>query len=177
MTGGDDTLTYTPSGADAGSVDVGGQMLNFSAVGGVFSVDALGGNDTVVTNGTAVNDTVATMVDVTTTVQVGAMKMLSIPTLAAEKIMILSLQGNDAVNIGINNTVSAALFVDGGEPTTVNKGNDALNLLDVSPGSKGQYSNISGGSTPGSGAVVLTFKATGQATRVDYASIEKVTRK
>jgi hypothetical protein len=47
----------------------------------------------------------------------------------------------------------------------------------MSAGKKGTYSNISGGPSPGSGAVVLTFKATGKATRVDYVNIEKQTRK
>jgi hypothetical protein len=73
--------------------------------------------------------------------------------------------------------VNASLFVDGGEPTTVNKGNDMLYLVDRSAGRKGVYSNISGGSSPGTGAVVLTFTAAGTATRVDYIGIEKQTRK
>jgi hypothetical protein len=50
-------------------------------------------------------------------------------------------------------------------------------LFDMTAGRKGVYSNISGGSTAGSGAVALTFKATGKSTRVDYTAIEKQTRR
>ena len=79
--------------------------------------------------------------------------------------------------MNIFDTVDARFFVDGGEPTTVNKGNDVLNLFDQSAGRKGVYSNISGGSTAGAGVVVLSFKTTGKSTRVDYVGVEKQTRK
>ena len=54
LTAGDDSLGYTPSGADAGSIALAGvaQVINFSGAG-VFTVNPLSGNDTVTTNGTA----------------------------------------------------------------------------------------------------------------------------
>ena len=94
-----------------------------------------------------------------------------------EKVGIATLQGNDTINVNIHDTVNAFLFVDGGEPTTVNKGNDILNLFDCRPGKKGTYSNISAWLDPGAGAVVLSFKTTGNVTRVDYLGIEKQTRR
>ena len=53
-----------------------------------------------------------------------------------------TLQGNDTIDVNVGDTVSTALFVDGGQPTTVNKGNDQLNLFDKSVGRKGVYSKF-----------------------------------
>jgi hypothetical protein len=158
----DDSLTYTPATADAGSLALAGvaQTINF-ANASALTVNALGGDDTVTT----------------ITVKVGTTMTLGTPAAQTEKVGISTLQGSDTIAIDIYDTVNAALFVDGGEPTTVNKGNDVLNLFDKSAGKKGTYSNISGGSTAGAGAVELTFKAAGTATRVDYVNVEKVTRK
>jgi hypothetical protein len=178
LTTGDDSLGYTPSGADAGSVSLAGvdQTINFSNAG-VFTVNPLGGNDTVTTYGTAADDVVGVTVNTTLSVQVGGTKVLNVPAVQIEKVGISTVQGNDTINVSIFDTVDAFLFVDGGEPTTVNKGNDVLNTFDMSVGRKGNYSNISGGSSPGAGAIVLSFKSTGTATRVDYVNIEKQTRK
>jgi hypothetical protein len=178
LTAGDDSLGYTPSGPDAGSLSLAGvdQTINFSNAG-VFTVNPLSGNDTVTTYGTASDDGVAVSVNTTLTVQVGATRALNMPASDIEKVGISTLQGNDTIIVSIFDTVNASVFVDGGEPTTVNKGNDGLNLFDMSAGRKGTYSNISGGPSPGAGAIVLSFKATGKATRVDYVNIEKQTRK
>lgn len=178
LTAGDDAFGYTPSGANAGGFALGGvsQLINFINAG-LFTVNPLAGNDTVTTFGTAANDAVTVNVNTTATVQVGNTKTLNMPALQVEKIGISTAQGNDAINVNVYGTVNASLFVDGGEPTTVNKGNDALNLFDKSTGKKGVYSNISGGGSPGAGAVLLTFKGTGKSTRVDYVGIEKQTRK
>ena len=125
----------------------------------------------------AVADGVAVTVNTTLTVQVGAMQALNMPAGEIERVGISTLQGNDTINVGIFDTVNASLFVDGGQPTTVNKGNDTINFRDLSAGRKGTYSNISGGSAEGAGAVVLSFKAAGRSTRVDYVGIEKQTRR
>lgn len=178
LTNGDDTLSYTPSGPSSGSLSLAGagQVVNFTNAS-ALTVNPLAGNDTVTTSGTAAGDTVNVTVAPTITVQVGGTETLAIPASQIEKVGISTLQGNDTINVNVFDTASAALFVDGGDPTTVNKGNDALNLFDRSAGRKGVYSNVSGGSTPGAGAVILTYKAAGQATRVDYVNVEKVTRK
>jgi hypothetical protein len=178
LTNGDDTLSYTPSGPDAGSLALAGvnQTINVSG-SGAFTVNPLGGNDTVTTYGTAAGDTVNVTVNTTIAVQAGSALTLNMPAAQIEKVGISTFQGNDTINVNIFDTASALLFVDGGDPTTVNKGNDVLNLFDRSVGRKGTYSNISGGSTPGAGAVVLIFKAAGTSTRVDYVNIEKQTRK
>jgi hypothetical protein len=178
LTPGDDSLGYTPSGPDAGSFSLGGvdQTINFSGVD-LFTVNPLTGNDTVTTYGTAAGDVVTVNVNTMVTVQVGNTKTLNLPAAQIEKVGISTLQGGDTIDVNIYDTVSASLFVDGGEPTTVNKGNDVLNVFDQSAGKKGTYSNISGGNTAGSGAVVLSFKTTGNSTRIDYVAIEKQTRK
>lgn len=182
LTAGDDSLNYTPFTPNSGSIALAGanQVINITDSLGVlvvFTVNPLGGNDTVTTNGTAANDTVNVTVDTTIAVQVGSALKLNMPAAQIEKVGISTLQGNDTINVKIHDTVNASLFVDGGEPRTVNKGNDVLNLIDQSAGRKGVYSNISGGSSPGAGAVVLSFKAAGTKTRVDYVGIEKQTRK
>lgn len=178
LTAGDDALGYTPSGTNAGSftLESSGQTVNFINAG-VFRVNPLGGNDTVTTYGTAANDAVAVNVNTTLTVQVGTTRALTLPAGQIEKVGISTLQGNDTISVAIFDTVTAFLFVDGGQPTTVNKGHDVVNFFDMSAGKKGTYSNISGGPAEGSGAVVLTFKATGNFTRTDYVGIEKQTRK
>jgi len=178
LTAGDDSFGYTPSGPNAGSVSLAGagQTITFTNAG-VFTVNPLGGNDMVTTYGTAVGDTVAVTVNTTLSVQLGSARALNLPAGQIERVGVSTLQGNDTINVSIFDTVSAALFVDGGEPTTVNKGHDVLNLFDMSVGRRGTYSNISGGSAEGAGAVVLSFKSTGNSTRVDYAGIEKQTRK
>jgi len=178
LTTGDDLLGYTPSGPDAGTFSLAGvdQVINFSNAG-VFAVNPLSGNDTVTTYATAAGDGVAVTVNTTLSVQVGATRALNMPAADIEKVGISTLQGNDTINVNIFDTVNAFLFVDGGEPTTVNKGNDVLNTFDMSAGKKGTYSNISGGPSPGAGAIVLTFKTTGNATRIDYVNIEKQTRR
>ena len=173
-----DSFGYTPSGPAAGSflLEGTGQTVNFSNAG-VLTVNPLAGDDTVTTYGSAANDTVAVTVNGTLTVQIGSTRALNMPAADVEKVGVTTLQGNDTINVSIFDTVDARLFVDGGEPTTVNKGNDVLNLFDMSVGRKGGYSNISGGSTAGSGAVALSFKTTGKSTRVDYTGIEKQTRR
>jgi hypothetical protein len=178
LTAGDDTLAYTPSGLQAGSLALSGtgQTIAFTAAASL-SVNPLAGNDTVSTVGTAANDTVGVIVGPSISVQVGGTRALLLPAVQTERVGIVTLQGNDTIAVEVFDTASAALFVDGGDPTTVNKGNDALNMFDRSVGRRGTYSNISGGSSAGTGAVVLTFKATGNATRVDYVGIEKQTRK
>jgi hypothetical protein len=178
LTNGNDALSYTPFGPGAGSIALAGvnQVLNVTG-SGMFTVNPLAGNDTVTTYGSAVGDTMRVDVDTIIAVQAGSALTLNMPASQIEKVGVSTLQGNDTINVNIRDSVSASLFVDGGDPTTVNKGNDALNLRDVSAARKGQYSNISGGSTAGSGAIALTFKAAGTATRVDYVNIEKQTRK
>ena len=178
LTAGSDSLGYTPASPDAGAfaLDGSGQTIDFSNAG-VFTVNALAGDDTVTTYGSATDDTVAVTVNTMLTVQVGPTRALNLPAAQVEKVGIVTMQGNDTIGVNIFDTVDARLFVDGGEPTTVNKGNDTLNLFDMTAGRKGVYSNISGGSTAGSGAVLLSFKTTGRSTRVDYVAIEKQTRK
>jgi hypothetical protein len=178
LTTGDDSLGYTPSSGTAGSFYLAsvGQTVNFSSAG-TLTVNPLSGNDTVTTYGTAASDAVAVTVDTTITVQVGTARAVNLPAGQIERVGIATLQGNDTINVSVYDTASAFLFVDGGEPSTVNKGNDALNFFDMSVGRKGGYSNISGGPSEGSGAIVLTFKSTGNLTRADYVNIEKQTRK
>ena len=81
-----DILTYTPTGANDGTVARDGQnfVTTFAGVAGTFTLDSLGGSDTVVVVGTSAGDTIAVVRGGTTTVQVGAFKAVSLPTASVE---------------------------------------------------------------------------------------------
>ena len=70
---------------------------------------------------------------------------------------------------------TACLIVDGGEPTTVNKGNDALNLFDMSAGQEGHLLEHLRRPAAGCGRGRADLQGHGEATRVDYVGIEKQT--
>ncbi|MGH9224139.1 MAG: hypothetical protein ACRD2W_10260 [Acidimicrobiales bacterium] len=84
-----DDLTYTPAMANGGALTNRGlaQTLRFSGVPSLL-VDRLGGDDVVGVVGTANADSVAAVVDTTTTVRVGTTLMVRMPILNVERLAI-----------------------------------------------------------------------------------------
>jgi hypothetical protein len=177
-TPGDDVLTYTPTDAGGGNVLVSatGQMFALSNVLTPLVINPLGGNDVVSTMGTANDDTLTVNVDVDSTVQVGAFLTLSMPTANVERMAISTLDGQDTVNVSVQDTVSANLTVAEGDPAPApHKVGDLLAVNAASP--KGHVQNSPGGPNKGSGVVLVTYpKTTGTTTRIDYDGVESVTK-
>jgi len=73
-----------------------------------LTVNALGGNDTVTTIGTANGDTVIVDVKTMITEQVGNTMTLGMPVAQTEKVGLSTLQGNDTITVNIYDTVNAA---------------------------------------------------------------------
>ncbi len=173
----DDSLAFTPTGPNSGIVTRGGsaQVIAFTNAGDTFAIDPLSGNDTVSVVGTASDDTVTAVVDVTSTVQVGTWQTVSVPTANVEKLAITTGQGVDTVDVTAFDTVNAYLLVDGGDPTSIKKYSDVLN---VQAGSEHpQIQNAPGGPVPDSGTVFVNYShGTNNSTRIDYVNVEKVTK-
>jgi hypothetical protein len=139
-------------------------------------INPLGGNDVVSTMGTANDDTLTVKVDVDSTVQVGAFLTLSMPTANVERIAMDTLAGQDTINVSVQDTVSANLTVDAGDPAPApHKVGDLLAVNATSP--KGHVQNAPGGSNKGAGVILVTYpKTTGTTTRIDYDGVESVTK-
>jgi hypothetical protein len=175
--GGDDSLSYTPTTATGGNLTRGGsaQVLTFSSVG-MLTIDPLGGNDVVTTVATAGADTINVNVDITTIVQVGMTLAVRMPIANTELVAVLAGGGKDVITVSATDAVNAFVFVDGGEPAPAspNKG-DSLHGAGLSP--KPFVQNSPGGPTQGSGILTIEYpKTTNNVTTVDYSHIEKVTK-
>ena len=178
-TSGDDQLTYTPTGAKSGSVLVGGsaQFFSLTGVGGTFTIDPLTGNNDVVTIiGSAGADAVTGNIDVTSTVQVGALLTVAVPNADVDRLAIVTLDGQDTITLNVTDTVSATISVDAGDPAPAqNKNGDLLLVNAVSP--KGFVQNAPGGPTQGSGVVTVTYpKTTNTTTLIEYTGVEKFSK-
>lgn len=174
-TSGDDGLHYSPTGTQAGALTRDGspQVVNFSNVGGTLTIDPLGGSDTVAVHGTAQPDTITTLADNTTTVQVNTRKTVRLPIGNVERLIIHSGQSVDVIDITVFDTVNANLFADAGEPTSNPPNGDRLTVRDGS--GKARIRNQPGGAVPNSGSILVEYlRTTGNASRVDYANVEKV---
>ena len=137
-TTGNDQLAYTPTGAAAGTVTRTGQNLvtNFSGIAGAFTLNALGGIDTVTVHGTSASDNIN--VDRTaSTVQVNVLKTV---TISSEAIVVAAGLGDDVVNVTGNG--AASLTVDGGQPSA----SDTLNVAAIN-------ATVTYGTDPSSGTV------------------------
>jgi hypothetical protein len=179
-TAGDDALTYTPTGANAGTVAVGatGQFFSLSNVAATgLTIDPLAGvNDVITVMGSAAADAVTVNVDTVHTVQVGALLRVSAPSADVDRLAISTLDGQDEIAFNVKDTVSATLSVDAGAPAPApNKAGDNLQVSDVSP--RGHVQNNPGGPTPGAGVVVVTYPRTTNTTvTVEYTGVEKVSK-
>ena len=178
-TSGGDQLTYTPAGAQSGGVLVGapGQLFSLTGVGGTFTIDPLTGNNDVVTVvASAGPDTVTGNIDVTSTVQVGALLTVAVPNADVDRLVINTLGGQDAITLNVTDAVSATISVDAGDPAPAQpKNGDLLEVNAVSP--KGFVQNAPGGPTQGSGVVTVTYpKTTNTTTVIEYAGVEKFSK-
>ena len=167
----DDTLTYTPTGAESGRLTRmdSAQVIRFSAVGGAFTVDPLGGDDEVIQNGTQGPNSIVGTIDTSMGLQVDALKAIGMPAATVERLTILALQGADTVDLTVFDTVSQLVSVDGGAPTTNPPNGDTLIVQAGSPKAKLQKQP----GANGSGVIFVRYpQTTGNETRVDYTDIE-----
>lgn len=176
-TASNDGVHYTPTGALAGTLTRDGsvQVLNFTAVGGTFTVDPLAGSDTLTVNGTVQPETVTVLANNTTTVQVGSLKTVSMPIGNVELLIVNSDQSVDTIDVTAFDTVNAHLFVNAGEPTTNTPNGDTLVVRDGS--GKARIRNQPGGPVPNSGSVLVEYRrrrTTHNVTRIDYTDVERV---
>jgi hypothetical protein len=117
-----ETWRYTPTLAAAGTVTRDGAVLvtHFTNVAGTFALNAGGGSDSLVVNGTATPD----LITVTgTQVTVGALK--TVDYAAVEALTVNGNQGSDTFNVTPSATVP--YFLDGGDPIGVLPG-DHINI-------------------------------------------------
>lgn len=178
-TPGDDALTHTPTGAQAGRVTRrdAAQTIDFVGVGGAFTIDPLAGNNDVVTvMGSAGADTVTVNVDTTDTVQINGLLMVWIPNADVDRLAIMTLDGQDIITVNVKDTVSAKLSIDASNPAPApNKAGDTLLMNAVSP--KGFIQNSPGGPTQGSGVATVTYpKTTNTTATVEYTAVEKFSK-
>jgi hypothetical protein len=151
-TSGDDSFTYAPSTASAGSVTLAGNVaptINFTgAAAGSFTIDPLGGTNSVTVNGTAGDDDIVATTAVSPTVQVNALESLTLVAADTQALTIVSGLGND--NLEVNSTAGAfpipMTYIGGG-------GFDSLSLS----GGTAIADTYTASSTPGSGSSVITF--------------------
>ena len=159
-TAGPDSLTYTPTSTTGGTVALLGAIpvVNFTGVGGTFTLDAagpVGGTDTVSVLGADGVDTVTvTYGAVTTTVAVNTFKPVSLPTANTEALVLRTFEGGDTITL--TGTATIATNIDAGDPIS----GDTLNytvtgsarvsqgavstsgLIDQTGGSNVSYSNV-----------------------------------
>jgi len=139
-----DLLTVTPTGADTTSIvpSVGGLLSINTNNPGAFTINTVGGSDTVVVNGTSSNDVIGVARTATAAVTVGALKAVQVSN--SESLRIASGDGNDTINVtGTGST--AFLVVDGGLNTT----NDTLTITNTTAGT----TTYTPGSTSDSGTI------------------------
>jgi len=109
-----DDITVTPLSATEATVSANSAgptvyaSLN-AAVGSTFTVNALGGSDSVSVVGTQSGETITVN---STTVAVGALKVITYS--GTENLRVLALAGNDTIDV--TPSVSTTIFVDGGDP-------------------------------------------------------------
>jgi hypothetical protein len=169
----DDAISFTPTGSDGGRLTRAGstQLLRLGSVGGTFSVDPAAGVDQVNVIGTADPDLITGTVDTVNSIQVGGFKTLTAPAGSTESLGIEGRLGLDRIDIGVRDSVSEHLIVNGGEPLPNKPNGDELNITALSPRPKMQ--NMNGPLANGS-AFISWPRTTGEETRIDYADVEKV---
>jgi hypothetical protein len=172
----DDALTFTPTAGDSGRLTRAGtnQLLRMSGVAGDLLVDPVAGTDAVGIVGTGAADQIVGLVDATSSLTVGTWKTLQVVTVSTENIQVAAGSGQDVVSVTALDTTNAHLIVDGAEPTAApKKVGDSLDAIAGSP--RPRLSNAPGGPSPGSGVAMVSYpQTTGNATRIDYAGIERV---
>ena len=156
-TAGNDNISYTPSGAAAGTFQNAGlnTVFNFTNVTGLanpFTINGNGGTDQVTVNGTAASDTITAAVSTTaatnTVVTVNALKEVNIVTAAAASLVVEGDTGNDNLTVdNVRGPVTIPITYDGGP------GTNALTLVNGTATSD----TYTPGSQLGSGTNTLVF--------------------
>ncbi len=150
-----DAIIYTPTGAQAGTVNDAGfgpvcNFTNVSSAAGAFTIDpGTGGSNTVTVNGTAGNDNiVVTKSGANTVVTVNSMLAANVVTADTASLVIDGLAGDDSLAVDSSNgAVAIPIVYDGGTGT---------NSLLLSGGTA-TADTYTPGSQLGSGTNALTF--------------------
>ncbi len=127
-TGGDDTVEVTPLDATSGSLQANDEdpVLNYSNLGGLFTVDLLtGGQDRLVVYGNSTDETI----DINTTPSTVQASGQTITYANAEALRVDGQEGSDTFNVTPSATTE--IFIDGGDAIGVV--GDTLNVL-AAPG-------------------------------------------
>jgi hypothetical protein len=173
-TAGDDSLVYQPTSETGGRLTRAGsaQVITFSDVnpGSTFTIDPGAGTDEVIVLGTPLGDAIQGVADTTSTVQVGSLLMVHMPTASTELVGIWSGPGVDTVTVTAFDTVNSSWLVDGGSPSTNPHRGDKLLVGDGSGGGK---ILIQPSSIQGAGLAFVDYdKTTGALTTIGYVNIE-----
>ncbi len=149
-----DAISYTPTDTHAGTVARTGSNLvfnfsNVSAAAGAFTIDSLGGTDTVTVIGTSGADSItATGGAANATVQIGSTQTVTLPVANTDSLVIAAGNGNDALTV---NSATAAFLI----PITYD-GGAGINALTLTGGTA-TADTYTPGSQLGSGTNALTF--------------------
>lgn len=160
-----DALSYTGTGAAAGTITSAGlnTKFNFSGIAGAVTLVGAGGSDTVTVNGTNANDTIAIVKGANTTVQVGTTQTVTIDSASTENVTVEAGDGNDTFNVSGTTANAQVLTIVGGSPTS-NAGAvaDILNVTLVTAGTTAAVP----GATPDAGVITNPDGA------INYSGIE-----
>jgi hypothetical protein len=114
-----ESITYTPTGASAGTVTDAGlnTVFNFSSVtaaAGGFTIDAFGGSNTVTVNGTAGGDAIAVVRGAANdTVQVNALQTVTLVNADTQALVVATGTGTDTTSV--SGSGGPTLTVNGGQ--------------------------------------------------------------
>ena len=169
-TAGNDSLAYTPTGATAGNVVLAGKpQVNFTGVGSTFTLDPLGGIDTVTVNGNAASNLITlTGVLGAPTLQLDGLKSVTLPASSTEALVISGGLGNDTLTV---NAHAAPVLI----PVSYDGGVGGVDELMLTGGVESTDIYTSG-SQPGAGNSTIVFTSGGGGTQsVDFQNLEPVT--
>ena len=178
-TGQPDHLLYTPTGASDGTVweaDA-GPVIDFSGVGGTFELDGTGNVDKITVNGQSNADLIRVILAATTTVQVDALKTVSIDTATNEALTVQGDLGNDTFHVVPGATLGDGLLLhlDGGSPPA----SDALVITNLDVGNNPiplaatDFVVVGHSRTPDAGNI-LVYQAAVRRPGIAYENIEVV---
>jgi hypothetical protein len=168
-TAGSDNITYTPTGATAGTVTLAGKpTVNFTGVGGAFTIDAGAGADAVTVNGTAGNDTINVFRSSANTVAaLSPFKAANLPTADTEALQLAAGLGDDTVNVNVGAAIGSDVI---GIPITVDGslGND---IIDAFGSPLTAVNNVTYTPGPATGQGQLLYQGAGAATLMTIAFV------
>jgi hypothetical protein len=170
-----DTLNVAPIGPQSADLTRSGsaQLLHFTGIAGLFTVDPRAGTDSVGVSGTPAGDTILAQITATTTVQVGASKIVTMPLATMERLFIHADDGQDFVTTNVLDDVNAFVTVVGDDPSSNPNQADKLRVHGASLKAKVQKQPSPVQDT---GSIFVSYpQTTNNVTRVDYTGIEKLT--